>query len=203
MIGLVKLLEPEVLQQNKVAWTAEFAADSSSRRYAHEEIRATLRDETSRKCAYCESHVEHVSYVHVEHILPKSIFPALVVEWENLTLACQKCNVEKGDDFDAVCLLLNPYADDPDDHLYWLGPMLMSLSPDRGRRTISKIDLNRAELLFKRAERIEHAKGILHLMDGASDAVRAALTSDLARLVAPGAEFSAAVRSFLASETRV
>ena len=41
-----------------------------------------------------------VAYEHIEHLKPKSKYPELAFQWENLHLACQRCNVEKGDRFD-------------------------------------------------------------------------------------------------------
>ena len=43
------------------------------------------------------------------HKLPKSKFPELVCDWENLTIACPKCNTNKGDyDLPLECPLLGP-----------------------------------------------------------------------------------------------
>ena len=200
MIRLTKGDEPDVLLANKASWTTEYLAGDDKRRYAHGDIRAALRDETQRKCAYCEGHIEHVSYSHVEHIRPKKKFPAEVVEWTNLTLGCAVCNTNKGDHYDADCLLLNPYADEPDEHLAWFGPMVMEVTPDRGRSTIAKLDLNRPELLYKRAERIRQAKDLLTMIAGAPASVATAVRQDLDAMSLSKAEYSAAVRAWLATE---
>ena len=46
-------------------------------------------------CSYCEIPVG--IGVHVEHKLPKVDFPANAVEWDNLLLACDNCNSNKGE----------------------------------------------------------------------------------------------------------
>lgn len=39
-------------------------------------------------CSYCEG----VSKLDIEHVIPKSIDPALMTEWTNLLLGCSSCN---------------------------------------------------------------------------------------------------------------
>ena len=56
-----------------------------------------FRDDLSRVffslCAYCEESCRGV----VDHFRPKSRFPELVYEWSNWVLACDSCNLVKGD----------------------------------------------------------------------------------------------------------
>lgn len=200
MIRLLKGDEPAVLVANKDAWTAEFVAGDDRRRYAHPEIKDALRTETNQKCAYCESRMEHVSYPNVEHIRPKARFPDQVVEWTNLTLGCTVCNTNKGDHYDEDCVLLDPYSDAPEDHLTWFGPMVLEVTPDRGRSTITKIGLNRPELLYQRSERIRRAKDLITMIEGATPAVAAALTQDLRAMMLNQAEYSAAVIRWVETE---
>jgi HNH endonuclease len=47
-------------------------------------------------CSYCESPLK--GNIDVEHVMPKTPFPAGSVAWENLLLACTMCNSIKGDD---------------------------------------------------------------------------------------------------------
>lgn len=201
VIQLSKGPEPSVLATNKVAWTAEFEAGVDRRRYAHQEIRDALIGETARKCAYCESRMEHVAPSNVEHMVPKSVRTNLVCEWTNLTLACPTCNTKKGDYYDDGCPLLNPYEDDPDDHLRWVGPMVFAVTPDRGRVTRSRLALNRSELLFQRGQRIDRARELLELIADSAPAVGRALGEDLRSMQLADAEYSAAVRAFIAGET--
>ena len=46
-------------------------------------------------CSYCETKIP--ANLAVEHVLPKSIRPALKLTWDNFLLACTNCNSTKGD----------------------------------------------------------------------------------------------------------
>jgi uncharacterized protein (TIGR02646 family) len=207
MIALTKVAPPAVLTDNRNQWTIEFAAfqngdvgipAAAARRYAHQDIRDALRDETNRKCAYCESLIEHVDYAHIEHTFPKVHRPELVCEWDNLTLACTRCNTNKGDYYDLACNLVDPYRDEIKAHLVFAGPFVAHRSPDRGRVTISKIDLNRSELMARRKEAIENVQRVLDLLEAANEGpVKQALEAELEELTGPKAEFSATMRAFV------
>lgn len=45
-------------------------------------------------CSYCEAPLYYNA--HVEHKLPKSLFPRNAMEWSNFLLACNSCNAGKG-----------------------------------------------------------------------------------------------------------
>ena len=200
MIGLSKADEPEVLAINRATWTAEFSAGDDKRRYAHEDIRDALRGETHRKCAYCESRMEHVAPGNVEHIIPKSVKPELVCDWNNLTLACPLCNTKKGAYYSVDCPLINPYVDNLDEHLRWIGPMLDAITPDRGRVTVRRLDLNRAELLYKRMHAMEKALDILNSMATHPGPISEALKEDLRAMILDDAEYASAVRALVNRE---
>lgn len=198
MIQLTKLNEPKVLADNKTAWTNEFDRNRSSRRYGHEEIKSILTEETSAKCAYCESKVNHISYDEVEHIKPKSIFPELVCEWNNLTIACQKCNRNKGSFYDADCAIINPYTQNPDEHLYWAGPMIFPLSKDVGKISRDKLQLNRVDLVIKRGEKLNRIHDLqqqAHESENAS--IKKALLNEIESLISENEEYSAASKAYI------
>lgn len=204
MRKLHKLQEPTVLSINSEAWTADYLAQLAAGerprgRWAHPEIRQRLRDETSTKCAYCEAYVEDVSYAEVEHIIPKAIKPELVYRWENLTSACRRCNLSKGDFFMSTGGLLNPYVDDIDNHLHFLGSLIYSkLSSTRGEISITKLDLNRLDLVHQRARRLEAIKQILERWHAAEGEHREMLAEGL-RLDAREGEFARSVNAYLVS----
>ena len=54
-------------------------------------------------CCYCESSIEDVGYPHIEHRKPKDkdLFPEEAFSWDNLHLACEKCNKNKLNKWDA------------------------------------------------------------------------------------------------------
>lgn len=76
--------------------------------YKAQDVKEKLEKLYLNKCAYCEQKIE--SY-HVEHYRPKRAFlhntaqkhsgyPWLSLSWDNLMLACPKCNEIKGCKFD-------------------------------------------------------------------------------------------------------
>jgi uncharacterized protein (TIGR02646 family) len=105
MIKLLKGDKPQVLKDNAATWgktlvdkkaRGEKPTDPDKARYRHPDIKVALIAETHGKCAYCESKLLHIAYGDIEHITPKSVKIELSVEWQNLTLACDRCNTNKG-----------------------------------------------------------------------------------------------------------
>src|ERR1700677_4060556 len=101
MIKLSKLDEPPILAKNAIKWTkvlldtvaaGKIPTETERPRYRHPQIKDTLVRETHGKCAYCESKLRHIHHGDVEHIMPKSLDLGKIVQWDNLTLACEKCN---------------------------------------------------------------------------------------------------------------
>lgn len=170
MIKLKKLDEPEILTRKKAEWTKEYLdAKAANRvtntiryRYRHPDIKRKIRDETSDKCAYCESKITHAYPGDIEHLLPYSIFPNQIVEWNNLTLSCGECNRRKLDYYDVAQPLMNPYSDEPSDHLYAVGTLIYGKPGNRkGAFVELKLELNRAELLERRHERIKALRDLI------------------------------------------
>lgn len=167
MIKLNKGNEPHILTANKSNWTAQLRelqiADkpvpiSLATKYNHEDVKDALRAECFSKCMYCESKVEHISDLHIEHIKPKSKFkfPDLTFEYSNLGLACPVCNRGKSDTYDIAVPFINPYKDDPSNHFYAIGAFVWAMPGDqRAKLTENEIDLNRAELIETRGERMK------------------------------------------------
>src|SRR5262245_19740131 len=123
MIRLTKGRIPDILDRKSAEWTEELLAagkggKAKPARYGHRDIKAALVEETNGKCAYCESKLLHIAYGDVEHIIAKAVDPSRAYEWVNLTIACDKCNTNKGDKEDIV----DPYRDDPAAALDFAGP---------------------------------------------------------------------------------
>lgn len=49
-------------------------------------------EDAAKLCAYCDAQLEETSPATIDHFLPRSEFPALAVEWQNLYPACIQCN---------------------------------------------------------------------------------------------------------------
>jgi hypothetical protein len=112
--------------------------------------------------------VTHVSFGDVEHVRPKSKYPALEFEWANLGLCCQRCNTSKLDKFDEENPYINPYEESPSEHLDAIGTFLSAKSP-RGLITINDIQLNRPPLVEKRKETMEMITKLLEVSNAIAD----------------------------------
>lgn len=204
MRALLKQAKPPALVENEAKWTADYVAAVRAgnngrpfERWRHPEIKAALKAETRSKCAYCEAYLADVSYPHVEHLVPKSLRPELAHIWENLTSACGPCNVAKGDFHDSAHGVLNPYDDNPELHLDFLGNFIdWVLGSPRGEITISKLRLNRLELAESRLTRLQAVRSMLERWHEATD-VRKEVLAEGIRLDLLQGEFTSAVRAFL------
>ena len=208
MIRLNQGAQPQVLAENGDAWVAEYVnwrknpVGKEPRRYAQPEIRSVLEAETGSKCAYCEGRIKDVAYTHIEHKLPKSKYPKLVCTWENLTIACPKCNTKKGDYDVPECQLLDPYVDDVEEEVAFGGPLALPRGGARAHATITRLELNRMELLFARGEALTSLHRLLDLVERASGqpALVWSLWLEIDVVTAAKGEFASACRQFLTSQ---
>lgn len=167
MIRLTKGPIPPVLAVNAAAWTNELlvriaTGDEPTKyqlgRYNKPEIKNALLAETKMKCAYCESNFRHVTYGDIEHITPKAGNPAVRFDWENLTIACDVCNTNKGE----VMGLVDPYSVDPCVLYDFQGPLMWAISTDASALlTEEQLQLNRDGLVERRKERIDFVRSLV------------------------------------------
>ncbi len=137
MIFVERIRIPRVLIRNGSKWKEEILSakskfnssnnktdrailDKALSKYHHDEIKKSLELMFYGKCAFCESYIQNVDFGDIEHFKPKSKFPELAVEWNNLLLACKKCNGadQKGDKWPTVeegGPLINPCDENPED----------------------------------------------------------------------------------------
>jgi len=206
MIRITKLNKPTILIDNAEDWKylylAYKAGDTSiskvvGTKYSHKEIKETLIKETYGKCAYCESKILHTSFGDIEHILPKSEVPEKCFEWSNLTLACSVCNNKKRDFYDEQNFLIDPYDDNPEEHLFFSGPLICNIT-DRGNLTKLKIDLNRPELLENRTKHLKDLDGFLmQIQNTKYTDLKVALLEDLRKKANITEEYSKMMKDFL------
>jgi uncharacterized protein (TIGR02646 family) len=204
MIKLSKVPSPQVLNQNAAAWTAALLealarGDAPTKalksRYNEPSIKAALVSETHGKCAYCESKLRHVTYGDIEHIIPKSVAPARWFDWQNLTLACDKCNTNKSDNEG----IIDPYLADPTDHLWFIGALVFPRpGSDSGRITERILELNRPELLERRQEKLKGLLTQLELINRTqNEAIKAALKTDILEEIRDDREFAGLARELV------
>lgn len=210
MIKLIKYPKPRVLIENEDKWKNEYMASINSaadninipRHYSHNDIKEALIVETHGKCAYCESKFRHVTSGDIEHILPKNknARPDLVVEWTNLTLSCPTCNRQnKKDYYDPQLPLINPYVDEPEQYLQEIGEYIFPASCNkRGDTTIIVIDLNRADLLERRRDKLFHTEVLLEKWFELPNGFKRSLVEEqLLDLCKNDKEYASTVRAFL------
>ena len=205
MIHVNQGTKPQVLLANEQAWTDEYLEWSQNRvgpepqRYRHPQIRSALEAETHSKCAYCEGLVKGVAYTHIEHKLPKKNHPKMVCAWENLTVACPKCNTNKGGYDEPKCPLLDPYVDDVENWVAFYGSLALSRGGPRSRATITRLGLNRMDLVHERGQAIIQLDLLLELVERAVSQPDAhvQLWLDIDAMIADAAEFGSACRQYL------
>ena len=173
--------------------------DSIANAYRARDIKLALRIETNDKCAYCESKIPHVDYGDVEHIIPKSSRPDLRFDYLNLTYSCAICNNKKGNYYDPELPLLNPFSDDPSEHLDAFGPMIMrKINSDRGLLTQLQLELNRTELCERRLDRLEKIQVLIERQQSSGSlSVRRVLLEQLEEECNSDKEYSLVVRSYI------
>jgi len=170
--------------------------------YKHPLNKEALRESTSGKCMYCESKIEHNSFAHVEHIKPKAKFPELEFVWENLGFSCQRCNTHKGEKYDEVTPFINPYNDNPEDHIVF---MLFYVYPkqgsERGEYTISELRLNRPGLIDRRKDRFDKINAMINaVFRTSSESLRNQAIAELRTEAGKDKEYSAMVKGALLAQ---
>jgi 5-methylcytosine-specific restriction endonuclease McrA len=208
MISLNQGAQPQILVDNGEDWTAEYVNWNQNRvgtepdRYRHPQIRSALEAETHAKCAYCEGLINDVAYTNIEHKLPKKKHPTLVCAWQNLTIACPRCNINKGEYDEPDCPLLDPYTDNVEYEVAFAGPLALPRGGPRAHVTISVLDLNRTDLFLRRKPALEYLHRLLGLVERAANqpAALRALWLDIDAITAAAGEFASACRQFLTAQ---
>jgi uncharacterized protein (TIGR02646 family) len=133
--------------------TTEKASAFSWRRYQNKgrtELAADLSAMTQHHCSFCDAHPMGSRIKEtIEHFKPKSKFPLLAYQWENLFICCGICQ-EKGDEFHDMLLKPDVKNYDFDDYfdIDWVTGKLMPnamATPDnraRAELTIKLYKLN-------------------------------------------------------------
>jgi len=89
---------------NDTVTQREFSINISNKAYfgkdRYREVKKELHSLYHNKCAYCESDITVGSHNSIEHYRPKVIYYWLAYSWDNLLLACPKCNTKKGSNFE-------------------------------------------------------------------------------------------------------
>ncbi|MBX5687668.1 TIGR02646 family protein [Pseudomonas aeruginosa] len=183
MIKVNRTRRPAAIKENAIPWKNDYLLAVASQdkgrikttesRYKNKAIKNELQKMFSKKCAFCESLIEHISYSHIEHFKPKSKYRGKAFQWSNLLLACGVCNGKayKGDNFplkNEGGPIINPTLENPSDHLSFTydeaasAAMIKSKSK-RGETTLTLLGLNRTDLIISRSQIIKKIYA-LHLI---------------------------------------
>jgi uncharacterized protein (TIGR02646 family) len=187
-------ITPNSLAKNGEKWTKELLdaiAEAKNKgtkvpekfyvKYKQADVLEALKrmygDNIFSYCCYCESIINIVSYEQIEHRIPKrktqNKYPEKTYDWNNLHLACSKCNGNKGNKYDENETILDAVDDDIKQHLNYkvnpsLGVLRKTLS-QRGKTTVEHADLDREPLCKARfkiwVETMEAIRQILRLKD--------------------------------------
>jgi uncharacterized protein (TIGR02646 family) len=178
MIAVERTKIPASLAQNAETWKVAYiaarvalAADPKSvllkkakkdaeSKYAHEDVKTTLKAMFHNKCGFCERKRD---YPHIEHFQPKDTYPDLCFDWKNLISACEVCNgaawkgIKFPLDINGKHLLINPCTDNPSEHIDFICEKdessesgfiaILRGKTDKGTTTIKEIGLNRVDLV--------------------------------------------------------
>ncbi len=63
--------------------------------FAWRQLRWKVIKESNGRCAMCNASKESGVVLHVDHIKPRSKFPALELDRDNLQVLCEDCNIGK------------------------------------------------------------------------------------------------------------
>jgi uncharacterized protein (TIGR02646 family) len=156
----------EELNHNPRNKAAKINKAKAEKKYQHKDIKTALKHMFAGKCAYCESQVLHIDFGDIEHFRPKALFPNLCFEWNNLLLACGRCNSNenKGEQFPEPHEggpLVNPVEEEPGDFFEFVfdlqtGTANVIPKVIRGVTTEKVLGLNRLDLVKHRSDKIRH-----------------------------------------------
>jgi uncharacterized protein (TIGR02646 family) len=172
--------------------------------YGDDEVKTLLKTLQNHKCCFCEAKITHISHGDIEHFRPKASYQQdedtrltypgyywLAYDWDNLYLACEKCNgrPNKGTYFPlenpgnrADSLIRNidnedpsfidPVKDNPEEHIGFIGPDPIPVNnSERGKKTITYLGLDREELVEHRRPQLNRLKALEQIVELTQDSV--------------------------------
>lgn len=158
MKNVARLSKPGSLERNGSRWKKELldaikrcetsdekVPEKHYNRYQQDDILKQLTDMYATLCCYCESQIGIVDFGHIEHRKPRRKYPESTFDWNNLHLACSKCNNAKRDKYDETNPILDAVVDPIHEHLdYRLVGLYLKRWPKtlRGKTTVNHTKLN-------------------------------------------------------------
>src|SRR5471030_3442 len=168
MIRLTKVIEPQYLTLRGAQWLADLnkaiilhggydaipekEKDRLISHYRHDNIKNALFPTSFNKCAFCECIPdEGGNFIQVEHFYPKSLYPMHCFSWDNFLPCCGRCNLSKSDLDTITQPIINPYVDDPCEHLH-VSLLKIKGNPGAvmGENSVRELKLNNSRLIIAR-----------------------------------------------------
>jgi len=81
---------------NEIAAEIKVASAGFLRSLEWRELRQKVIERYGAKCMCCGYTSNDKSRIHVDHIKPRSLYPSLALDFENLQVLCRACNKAKG-----------------------------------------------------------------------------------------------------------
>lgn len=145
MIKLTRLYTPIKLTSNFVKNKTDEYKRTGKSVWNIDWLKESLMGLSHGKCAYCECDLTKGSnYMEVEHFEDKYHNADKVMEWDNLLPSCKHCNVHKSGHDVIAEPIVNPFVDNPQDHLYLQNYRYKS-KDEKGKTTIEVLQLNNGE----------------------------------------------------------
>lgn len=145
MIKLNRLYTPIKLTPAFVQEKTNLYKDTGKNVWNIDWLKDSLTNLSYGKCAYCEcSLIKESNYMEVEHFEDKQQYPNKVMDWNNLLPSCKHCNGHKSTHDVKKDPIINPFIDNPNDHLYFQHYRYKAKDVI-GENTISVLDLNDGE----------------------------------------------------------
>lgn len=142
MIKLIRLYTPVKLTPAFVADRTKVYKTTGEAVWNIGWLKEALCGLSHDKCAYCECSIKNGSnYMEVEHFEDKNHNPDKVMQWDNLLPSCKHCNGHKSTHDVIKEPIVNPFIDDPHNHLYFQRYRYKS-KDEKGRFTIEALELN-------------------------------------------------------------
>jgi hypothetical protein len=147
---LIQSLTEEYKSTGKAVWQRAFFGEA-------------LLLSSHSKCCFSECKLnEEGKYDEIEHFHPKSLYPDEVVVWTNLLPISKACNIAKSDHDTKAEPIINPYTDDPKDHIYFKNYRFYGKT-ELGQRTVEVVGLNDWQTWV--VPRFDVGKGIFELLE--------------------------------------
>jgi uncharacterized protein (TIGR02646 family) len=136
--------------------TQKFGNDPGKAVWTMKWLKEAVLAKSFGKCCYSDIRLDEESkYMEIDHFFPKSIYPELVLEWNNLNPSCKTCNTSKSSHDPGLEPIVNPFRDAPKDYLYFSNYLYFGKDTEgKGKKTVEVLGLNDRKQFVEKRERV-------------------------------------------------